>query len=158
MAFVGEGPGYHEDQQGLPFVGPAGRLLDRMVRAMGFQPEAVYVCNVVKCRPPKNRTPLPEEVVACLPYLEGQLEAVGPRVIVALGRPATEALGCMPQSGRGWRGRWGVWRGIPVMPTYHPAFLLRSPQFKRHVWEDLKAVLARLGREVPSPPGRRGAS
>ncbi len=153
VAFVGEGPGYHEDRRGLPFVGPAGQLLDRMIAAMGYRPEQVYVCNVVKCRPPKNRTPLPEEVVACVPYLEGQLEAVGPRVIVALGRPATEALGCMPPGGRSWRGRWGHWRGIPVMPTYHPAFLLRSPQRKRDVWQDLKAVLARLGRQPP-PSGR----
>ncbi len=150
VVFVGEGPGFHEDQQGLPFVGPAGQLLDRMVAAMGLGEGDYYICNVVKCRPPGNRTPLPEEVAACEPYLQGQLEAIAPRVIVALGRPATEALGCMPPGGRGWRGRWGTWRGIPVMPTYHPAFLLRTPARKRDVWEDLKAVLRRLGREPPS--------
>lgn len=149
LAFVGEGPGYHEDQQGLPFVGRAGQLLDRMVVAMGYTREGVYVCNVVKCRPPDNRAPKPDEAGACARYLEGQLDVVAPKAIVALGRTAAVGLGvCGPET-RGWRGTWGVWRGIPVMPTYHPAFLLRSPQHKRAVWEDLQAVLRRLGRPVP---------
>lgn len=149
LVFVGEGPGYHEDQQGFPFVGRAGQLLDRMIAAMGYERDAVYICNVVKCRPPENRTPLPTEATACAHFLVPQLQAVAPRVIVALGRCAAENLRCAPETGK-WRGRWGEWRGIPVMPTYHPAFLLRSPQFKKPVWEDLQAVLHRLGREVPS--------
>ncbi|AKF06964.1 uracil-DNA glycosylase [Sandaracinus amylolyticus] len=155
IAFVGEGPGYHEDQQGSPFVGPAGQLLDRMVAAMGFDRDAVYVCNVVKCRPPENRTPLPDEAGACEPFLAKQLEIVAPKVIVALGRCAAENLGCA-EPGRSWRGMWGTWRGVPVMPTYHPAFLLRSPEMKRPVWEDLQKVLQRLGRQVPPQGSRKG--
>lgn len=146
VAFVGEGPGFHEDQQGLPFVGPAGQLLDRMIAAMGYRPDDVYVCNVVKCRPPDNRTPLPDEGLACSPFLAEQLHLVAPKAIVALGRCAAENLGVMPDGGKGWRGSWGTWNGIPVMPTYHPAFLLRSPQFKRQVWDDLQRVMAHLGR------------
>ena len=148
LVFVGEGPGYNEDQQGLPFVGRAGQLLDRMVAAMGYDRDGVYICNVVKCRPPENRTPLPTEAAACAHFLVPQLELVKPKVIVALGRCAAENLRCVPPAGR-WRGIWGEWRGIPVMPTYHPAFLLRSPQFKKPVWEDLQAVLGVLNREVP---------
>jgi uracil-DNA glycosylase len=144
LVFVGEGPGYHEDQQGQPFVGKAGELLDRMVAAMGFGRDDVYICNVVKCRPPENRTPLPDEAAACEPYLRGQLEAIRPRVIVALGKCAAQSLGCASPSGGRWRGVWGTYQGIPVMPTYHPAFLLRSPQFKRPVWEDLQQVMTRL--------------
>lgn len=145
VVFVGEGPGYHEDQAGLPFVGPAGQLLDKMIVAMGYQPDDVYVCNVVKCRPPDNRTPLDEEAEACLPYLRGQLAHVRPRVIVTLGKCATEALRCMTPEQKKWRGVWSEYAGVPVMPTYHPAFLLRSPQFKRDVWEDLQLVMARVG-------------
>lgn len=143
LVFIGEGPGYEEDQSGQPFVGPAGRLLDRMVAAMGYARDDVYICNIVKCRPPGNRTPLPSEAVACAPYLLAQLDIVQPKVIVALGRCAAENLGLV--SGGGWRGRWGTFRGVDVMPTYHPAFLLRSPEFKRPVWEDLQRVMARLG-------------
>lgn len=148
LVFVGEGPGYHEDQQGLPFVGRAGQLLDRMIAAMGYDRDGVYICNVVKCRPPDNRTPLPTEAQACSHFLIPQLELVRPKAIVALGRCAAENLQVVPPAGR-WRGVWGEWRGIPVMPTYHPAFLLRSPQFKKPVWEDLQAVLKVLNREVP---------
>jgi DNA polymerase len=148
LAFVGEGPGQEEDLQGLPFVGPAGQLLDRMIVAMGYGRDEVYVCNVVKCRPPDNRTPRPEEAIACARFLVPQLELVAPKIIVALGRCAAENLG-VAQPGGAWRGRWGSWRGIPVMPTYHPAFLLRSPEFKRVVWEDLQQVMARLGRARP---------
>lgn len=149
LVFVGEGPGYHEDQQGLPFVGRAGQLLDRMIAAMGYDRDGVYICNVVKCRPPENRTPLPSEAAACARYLVPQLELVAPKAIVALGRCAAENLRCTPPAGK-WRGIWGEFRGIPVMPTYHPAFLLRSPQFKKPVWEDLQEVLRMLGREVPA--------
>jgi DNA polymerase len=142
IMFVGEGPGYHEDQQGLPFVGPAGQLLDKMVGAMGYQRDEVYICNVVKCRPPNNRTPTMEEAGACSGFLKQQISVVSPKIIVALGRCAVEALGCM--NGRSWRGSWGEYAGVPVMSTYHPAFLLRSPEFKRVVWEDLQTVMKRL--------------
>jgi uracil-DNA glycosylase family 4 len=153
LAFVGEGPGHEEDLQGLPFVGPAGKLLDRMIAAMGYARDEVYVCNVVKCRPPENRTPRAEEAIACSRYLEPQLQIVAPRVIVALGRCAAENLGLAGPVGP-WRGRWGSWQGIPVMPTYHPAYLLRSPEQKRVVWEDLQRAMQRLGRQ---PPSRAGA-
>lgn len=146
VVFVGEGPGFHEDQQGEPFVGRAGQLLDKMIAAMGYGRDDVYVCNVVKCRPPENRTPLPPEVDACSPFLVEQIATVGPKVIIALGRCAAEALGCV--DGGSWRGRWGAFRGFPVMPTYHPAFLLRSPHMKRPVWEDLQKVMQRLGKGV----------
>lgn len=149
VAFVGEGPGYNEDQQGEPFVGAAGQLLDKMIAAMGLGPDEIYICNVVKCRPPENRTPLPDEAAACAAYLKTQLDVVAPRLVVALGRCAAENLGCaLP--GRSWRGVWGSHDGIPVMPTYHPAYLLRSPEMKRPVWEDLQKVLTRLGRAPKS--------
>jgi uracil-DNA glycosylase family 4 len=153
LVFVGEGPGRDEDLQGLPFVGAAGQLLDRMIAAMGYERDAVYICNVVKCRPPENRTPRPEEALACAQYLVPQLEIVAPRAIVALGRCAAQALGVAEATGS-WRGRWGSWRGIPILPTYHPAFLLRSPEQKRTVWEDLQQVMARLGRAPAPRPGR----
>jgi DNA polymerase len=152
LVFVGEGPGQEEDLQGLPFVGPAGQLLDRMIEAMGFARDEVYVCNIVKCRPPENRTPRPEEAIACARYLVPQIELVGPKVIVALGRCAAENLGVAQATGS-WRGRWGAWRGVPVLPTYHPAYLLRSPEYKRVVWEDLQQVMARFGR-TPKPRAR----
>ncbi len=145
VAFVGEGPGYHEDQEGKPFVGAAGKLLDRMIQAMRYHPNDVYICNVVKCRPPENRTPLPDEVATCLPYLEQQLRLVSPRVIVALGKCASQALQPEGTSMRGWRGTWSKWHGIDVMSTYHPAFLLRSPEQKKITWEDLKQVMQKLG-------------
>ncbi len=147
VVFVGEGPGHQEDQQGLPFVGPAGQLLDKMIAAMGLSADELYICNVVKCRPPNNRTPNPDEAAACRPYLEAQLEVVAPKVIVALGRCAAENLGA---EGRGWRGAWTTWKGIRVMSTYHPAYLLRSPEQKRVVWQDLQAVVKALGRELPA--------
>jgi uracil-DNA glycosylase family 4 len=142
LVFVGEGPGQEEDKTGLPFVGAAGQLLDKMVQAMGFARDNVYICNVVKCRPPNNRTPLPQEAGACIRYLDAQLDAVAPKVIVALGRCAAENMGLV--QGGSWRGNWGTYRGVDVMPTYHPAFLLRSPEFKRPVWEDLQRVMKRL--------------
>jgi DNA polymerase len=148
LAFVGEGPGRDEDLQGFPFVGAAGQLLDKMVAAMGYARDDVYICNVVKCRPPENRTPRPEEALACSQFLVPQLETVAPKMIVALGRCAAQALGVAEATGA-WRGRFGDWRGIPVMPTYHPAYLLRSPEFKRTVWEDLQQVMGRLGRARP---------
>jgi uracil-DNA glycosylase family 4 len=151
LVFVGEGPGRDEDLQGEPFVGAAGQLLDRMIAAMGYGRDQVYICNVVKCRPPENRTPRPEEMLACSRYLVPQVQAVRPKLIVALGRCAAQALGVAQETGA-WRGRWGTFQGIQVMPTYHPAYLLRSPEQKRTVWEDLQLVMARLGK---SPPAKR---
>jgi len=149
IVFIGEGPGYNEDQEGVPFVGQAGELLDKMVLAMGYEREAVYICNVVKCRPPQNRAPSEDEAAACAPFLDAQLAQVSPSVIVALGRSAAMRLGCVEPEGRGWRGKWSSYRGVPVMATYHPAYLLRTPAAKRQVWDDLQAVLARIGRPLP---------
>lgn len=146
LVFVGEAPGRDEDARGLPFVGAAGQLLDKMVAAMGFAQEEIYICNVVKCRPPENRTPRPEEALACARFLRPQLQLVAPKIIVALGRCAAQYLEVARAEGP-WRGRWGQFQGVPVMPTYHPAFLLRSPQFKKVVWQDLQQVMARFGRE-----------
>jgi DNA polymerase len=151
LCFVGEGPGADEDAQGYPFVGKAGQLLDRMIAAMGFDRDDVYVCNIVKCRPPKNRKPEPDEMAACRPYLQEQLDLVAPQVIVALG--ATAVTGLLGVSGgiTRLRGEWRLYQGrIPVMPTFHPAYLLRQPSAKRDVWNDLQAVLQHMGRSVPS--------
>lgn len=149
VAFVGEGPGFHEDQQGAPFVGRAGTLLDRMIGAMGFRDDEVYICNVVKCRPPENRTPNPDESAACIHFLVEQLAIVAPKVIVALGRTAAENLGVV-SPGRGWRGEWGTYEAVKVMSTYHPAYLLRNPEHKRVVWQDLQAVVTAMGRVLPT--------
>lgn len=149
LLFVGEGPGANEDQEGLPFVGRAGALLDRMIAAMGFGPEEIYICNVVKCRPPENRTPRSDEAEACSGFLRQQIEVVQPKVIVALGRCAAESLGLAAPGQGGWRGRWGEVNGVPSLPTYHPAYLLRSPEQKKPVWSDLKKVVAHLGRALP---------
>jgi DNA polymerase len=152
LCFIGEGPGADEDAQGYPFVGPAGQLLDRMIAAMGLLREEVYVCNIVKCRPPKNRKPEPEEMRTCSPYLLEQLELVAPRVIVALGATAVQGLLGTTEGITRLRGTWKLYQGrIPVMPTFHPAFLLRTPGAKREVWADLQAVLQQMGRQVPAP-------
>jgi DNA polymerase len=150
LMFVGEGPGAEEDAQGQPFVGKAGQLLDRMIAAMGLERDGVYVCNVVKCRPPDNRMPEPEEMEACAPYLARQIELVAPRVIVALGTTAVRGLLGTGEGITRLRGTWKLYRAtIPVMPTFHPAYLLRKEEAKREVWEDLKAVLKHLGRNAP---------
>lgn len=150
LCFVGEGPGADEDAQGFPFVGAAGQLLDRMIVAMGLTRDEVYVCNIVKCRPPKNRKPEPDEMAACKPYLEEQLELVQPQVLVALGATAVQGLLGTTEGITRLRGKWKLYRGrIPVMPTFHPAYLLRTPGAKREVWEDLQAVLRQMGRAVP---------
>jgi uracil-DNA glycosylase len=144
LMFIGEGPGAEEDRQGLPFVGPAGELLTRIIRAMEMTREQVYIANVVKCRPPGNRDPLPDEVAACRSYLEGQIDLIRPRVIVALGRVAAQLLlGNDLPLGR-MRGQWFTVRGVDLMVTYHPAALLRNAALKRPTWEDLQQVLARL--------------
>jgi DNA polymerase len=144
IVFVGEAPGREEDLKGEPFVGEAGRLLDRILFAMGLRREDVYICNVEKCRPPQNRDPRPEEIEACEPFLKRQLAAIRPQLIVTLGRFAAQTL-LRDQSPIGrLRGAWRQYEGIPLMPTYHPAYLLRNPAGKREVWEDMKTVMQRL--------------
>lgn len=152
LMFVGEAPGRDEDLQGEPFVGRAGELLTRIIEAMGLARRDVYIGNIAKCRPPENRAPMPEEMAACLPYLEQQIALIRPEVIVALGKVALEGLLNVKEGITRVRGRWLAYRGIPVMPTFHPAYLLRNPSAKREVWEDMKAVLDRLG--LPVPPTR----
>jgi DNA polymerase len=150
--FIGEGPGENEDLQGRPFVGRAGELLNKMIAGMGLKREQVYIANIVKCRPPGNRTPGPDEVAACTPYLVRQLEIVRPRVIVTLGLPASRYMLDSNQSMGQMRGQWQNWRGIRLMPTYHPAYLLRSytPANRQAVWSDLQKVMAEVG--LPIPP------
>lgn len=150
LVFVGEGPGADEDAQGLPFVGRGGQLLTDMIqKGMGLRREQVYICNVVKCRPPKNRTPEPDELAACAPFLRAQLDAIGPRILVALGKVAAQQLLADTTPITRMRGRWREYAGIPLMPTFHPAYLLRNPAEKAKVWEDLKAVVTALGRTPP---------
>jgi DNA polymerase len=146
LMFVGEGPGADEDRQGVPFVGRAGQLLTAMIeKGLEIPRSDVYICNIVKCRPPGNRTPLADEVTTCRPFLDGQIQAVRPRVIVALGRPAASLLLGRDVSITRMRGTWQAYGDIPLMPTLHPAFVLRqyTPENRRHVWEDLKAALER---------------
>jgi len=144
LMFIGEGPGAEEDRQGLPFVGRAGELLTRMILAIELQRDQVYIANIVKCRPPNNRDPEPDEVAACRGFLERQIELVRPRVICALGRIAAQTLlGVDTPIGR-LRGQWTTVRGVPTMITYHPAALLRNPALKRPTWDDLQLVQSRL--------------
>ncbi|AMV71976.1 hypothetical protein JCM30471_04740 [Desulfuromonas carbonis] len=147
VVFVGEAPGREEDETGEPFVGEAGRLLDRILLAMGLSRPEVYICNVIKCRPPGNRDPQPEEIAACEPYLKRQLAAIRPQLIVTLGKFAAQTLLQDPSPISRLRGHWREYQGIPLMPTFHPAYLLRTPSGKREVWEDMKQVLARLRAE-----------
>jgi DNA polymerase len=149
IMFVGEAPGHDEDMQGIPFVGRAGELLTKIIAAMGYTREDVYIANVLKCRPPQNRTPFPEEVANCLPYLLSQIELIRPKIIVALGATAVRALLDVQLGITKMRGHWYTFRDIPIMPTFHPAYLLRNPPAKKEVWDDMKAVLEKLGREVP---------
>lgn len=159
LVFVGEGPGYEEDRQGLAFVGPAGQLLTKMIIAMGLSRDDVYICNVVKCRPPGNRTPMAEEMLACQDFLVEQLSIIKPELIVALGAPAAKTLLRTAESIGKLRGRFypcSLEEGsdsehtISVMPTYHPAYLLRNPGDKGLVWQDLQLVMAKLGLEKPA--------
>jgi uracil-DNA glycosylase family 4 len=145
LAFVGEAPGHEEDVQGEPFVGPAGQLLTRIIAAIGLTREQVYLLNVIKCRPPHNRNPQPDEVAACRPILQEQLACLRPRVICALGAFAAQTLLHTEEKISRLRGRWHRLGDIQVMPTYHPAFLLRYPQYKRAVWEDMQLVQGALG-------------
>ncbi len=144
LMFVGEGPGRDEDIQGIPFVGRAGQLLTDIIRAMKLTREAVYIANIIKCRPPENRAPEPDEIEACRGFLERQIEIISPAVVVCLGAVAAHTLLGTSAGITKIRGQWREYRGIPVMPTYHPAFLLRSPNRKREVWQDMKIVMGLL--------------
>jgi DNA polymerase len=155
IMFIGEAPGADEDAQGVPFVGRAGHLLTRMIEdGMGLPRSSVYIANVLKCRPPDNRNPEPDEIAACRGYLERQIDLVKPEVLVALGKFAAHFLLETEEGIMRLRGKWGSFRGIPVMPTFHPSFLLRQPAQKKEAWEDLLAVLARLGIEAPTRRGK----
>lgn len=149
ILFVGEGPGADEDAQGRPFVGKAGKLLDKMIEAMGYRREEIYIANVVKCRPPENRKPQREEMDRCLPYLRQQIRLIRPKVIVGLGGTALEGLLGKPVSITRMRGIWQEYQGIKLMPTFHPSYLLRDPPRKKDAWNDLQEVLAELGKEPP---------
>lgn len=148
LVFIGEGPGRDEDLQGLPFVGRAGKLLTQMIEAMGLQRSDVYIANVVKCRPPENRAPEKDEVHACSPFLIRQLDLIAPQVIVTLGSISTQTILETASGISALRGNWQVFRGIKLMPTYHPAYLLRNPAAKSEVWKDLQKVMAELGLEI----------
>jgi uracil-DNA glycosylase len=148
LMFIGEGPGEEEDLTGRPFVGAAGRLLDKMINAMGLDRSEVYIANIVKCRPPRNRDPEPEETTTCLPFLKAQIRAIRPEVLVALGRIASRTLLGSKESLGKLRGRFFTWEDIPLMPTYHPSFLLRQDgdrKWKAQAWSDLKMVMVKLG-------------
>lgn len=155
LMFVGEAPGEQEDKRGEPFVGPAGELLDKMIVAMGWSRASVYINNIIACRPPGNRNPQPDEVESCKPFLEARIAAIAPRIIVALGRPAANTLLGTDAPISALRGKFHDRNGIKVMPTFHPAYLLREPDRKRDTWADLKLVmaeLARLGIQAPGTP------
>ncbi|MFZ5586269.1 MAG: uracil-DNA glycosylase [Thermodesulfobacteriota bacterium] len=140
VMLIGEAPGEKEDERGEPFVGPAGQLLDKMLAAVGLTRSEVYITNLVKCRPPNNRDPRPEEAAACRPFLEGQIAAIAPRAILTLGRPAAQALLASDAPISALRGRWRDLDGVPLLPTFHPAFLLRSPERKAEAYADLKEL------------------
>jgi uracil-DNA glycosylase family 4 len=145
LVFVGEGPGHDEDVQGMPFVGRAGKLLTQMIEAMGLTREQVYICNVVKCRPPENRKPEDDEVATCSPYLFRQLDVIAPKAVVCLGATAAQSLLKIKDSISRYRGQWFDYRNTKLLVTYHPAYLLRNPNAKGDVWKDLQKVMAHLG-------------
>ena len=149
LMFVGEAPGADEDEQGEPFVGRAGQLLTKIIEAMGYRRADIYIANVLKCRPPQNRMPLPDEMNNCRPYLLEQIDVIKPKVIVALGATAVRALLDVQIGITKMRGNWYTFHNTPIMPTFHPAYLLRNPPAKREVWEDMKTVLTKLGRPIP---------
>jgi uracil-DNA glycosylase family 4 len=149
LVFVGEGPGHDEDLAGRPFVGESGKLLTRIIEnGMGLTRDDVYICNVVKCHPPKNRDPETDEIETCIPFLREQLRIIGPEVICTLGRVAGQALLGTDFKISAQRGEWRSYEGIPLMPTFHPAYLLRNASAKRQVWEDIKQIMKRIGLEV----------
>jgi uracil-DNA glycosylase family 4 len=147
LAFVGEGPGYEEDQRGEPFVGAAGQLLTKIIQAMKLSREDVYICNIIKCRPPGNRNPAPDEIAACSPFLERQIASIKPGFICALGTFAAQTLLATSVPISKLRGKFYPYRGVRVLPTYHPAFLLRNPERKRDVWEDIQKLMREMDRE-----------
>jgi len=149
LMFIGEAPGEDEDEQGLAFVGKAGQLLTKMIQAMGLTREEVFIGNILKCRPPGNRKPVPLEMDACMPYLKAQIAELKPRVIVALGATAAQGLLKTETSISHLRGHWHRFEGIDLMPTFHPSYLLRNPAAKKEVWEDLQTVLRHLGKPIP---------
>ncbi|AKJ64523.1 uracil-DNA glycosylase [Kiritimatiella glycovorans] len=158
VMFIGEGPGAEEDRQGRPFVGRAGKLLDKMIAAMGFAREEVFIGNIVKCRAHntstgKDRPPSPDEMDACIPYLRAQIGIIRPKVIVALGKTSVMGLLHKEVAITRFRGSWQTYEGVDLMPTFHPSYLLRSPSQKRPAWEDLQEVLRKLGRPVPNRDG-----
>jgi len=152
LMFVGEAPGEQEDRRGEPFVGRAGELLDKMIEAMGWTRQDVYITNILACRPPGNRNPQPDEVSSCLPFLKAKIDSIAPRVIVALGRPAANTLLGNDAPISALRGKFHDRHGTKVMPTFHPAYLLREPDRKRDAWADLKLVIAELARLGIAPP------
>jgi DNA polymerase len=154
--FIGEAPGRDEDIQGIPFVGRAGQLLTKMIEAIGLGRDEVYIANVIKCRPPENRNPEPDEVASCEPFLFRQVETIGPRVIVALGTFAAQALLKTQEPISRLRGRVFKYRGADLIPTFHPAYLLRSPERKRDSWEDLKKARSLLKAASADIAGRQG--
>ncbi len=158
LVFVGEAPGADEDAQGEPFVGRAGQLLTKIIQAMGMQREDVYICNIIKCRPPNNRTPESEEILACSPFLLKQLQAIGPQFVCALGGPAAQTLLRTKEPISRLRGKFYDFHGIPLLPTYHPAFLLRNPYEKKTVWEDMKLLLREMERAAAHRLDDRGSS
>jgi DNA polymerase len=151
ILFIGDAPGTEEDSQGLAFVGEAGQLLTKMINAMGFTREQVFITNICKCRPPGNRHPTLDEMQACLPYLHAQLAIIRPKTIVALGASAVNGLLDTQAGMTRLRGQWTRYGDAPLMPTFHPTYLLRFPVTKKDSWGDLKAVLKHLGRQVPAP-------
>ena len=154
LMFVGEAPGADEDIQGEPFVGRAGQLLTKMIEAMGFRRDEVYIANVLKCRPPGNRNPEPDEIEQCEPFLFRQIASIEPKVIIALGAFAARTLLKTSDPISRLRGRIYDYRGAKLIPTFHPSFLLRSPGYKREAWDDLKKALTLLDREPPAPSSR----
>ncbi|HXO87959.1 MAG TPA: uracil-DNA glycosylase [Candidatus Acidoferrales bacterium] len=149
LVFVGEGPGRDEDEQGEPFVGRAGKLLTQMIEAMGLKRSDVYICNVVKCRPPENRLPEKDEIATCSPYLFRQLGVIAPKVICALGSCSAQTMLQTTQGISRFRGEWFDYHGSKLIATYHPAYLLRNPPAKSEVWKDLQKIMAHLGLELP---------
>ena len=159
IMFIGEGPGAEEDARGEPFVGAAGQLLTKMIQAMGYERSDVFIANVVKCRPPENRQPAPDEMAACLPWLCNQITLIKPKCIVALGATALRGLIANPQASISkMRGIWHKFDTIPLMPTFHPSYLLRYPPAKKNAWDDLKTVLTFLGKTPPPPTPKRSVN
>ena len=148
IVFVGEAPGYNEDRQGLPFVGAAGKLLTRIIQSIGLEREQVYICNIIKCRPPENRNPLPEEIAVCAPFVERQIRTIQPDYICALGKFAAQTLLNTQQPISRLRGRFHSYGSTKLLPTFHPAFLLHHPERKRDVWEDMKLLISDMAADL----------